>query len=491
MSFFQGDTGLWEVVIGLEVHAQIASDKKLFSFSNISGSALPNQDVSLFDAGIPGTLPVLNTFCILQAVKSGIALHGNINKYSEFDRKSYFYPDLPNGYQITQFFHPIVTGGYIDISLNEEGLDSFQKPKKRITIDHIHLEQDAGKIVHCATSSYIDFNRAGVPLMEIVTNPDMRSSKEVVDFLHNLRLRLMYAGTCHGNMESGHIRCDANVSVRRVDDENFGVRCEIKNLNSMRNVATAIEYEARRQISILESGGSIVQSTMAFDADTGVTSVIRAKCEALDYRYFKDPDLLPVVLSDEYVSSVVINEMPDEKLKRYVEEYGLSVYDANVLINSDMLIVSFFEDLIDLSIKPKVGVKWVTIEIFGLLKKKNIDFADFRISARYLADLIMYIDKATISENVGKAVLVKMFDTGKSAIQIIEEDSLMQISDKGLIRDIVSNVIKDHHEKVVQYKAGNGKLYSFFVGQIMKATSGNGNPKIINEILREKLEEIS
>lgn len=480
MSFIQGITGAWEVVIGLEIHAQVASDRKLFSFSNSDSESSSNANVTLFDAGIPGTLPVLNSFCILQAVKSGVALHGTVNKYSEFDRKSYFYPDLPNGYQITQFFHPIVTGGYVEIE-DDNG------SRKRVTIDHIHLEQDAGKIIHCGGHSYIDLNRAGVPLMEIVTNTDMRSSKEVVDFLHKLRLRLMYAGTCHGNMECGHLRCDANVSVRKVGDENLGTRCEIKNLNSMRNVAVAVDYEARRQIDLLESDKEIIQSTMMFDADTGITSVIRSKGDALNYRYFKDPDLLPVVLSDEYISNIVINEMPDEKMDRYVKEYKLSIYDADVLINSDLLVISYFERIISLSVLPKVAVKWVTIEIFGLLKKKCISFSNFTVSPENLVELIVSIDKGVVSENVGKSILAKMFVTGKSAMQIIEDDSLMQISDESKIFEMVCKVLSENHEKVRQYQNGNERLYGFFVGQVIKLSNGNGNPSVINKILGEKL----
>ncbi|QKX02321.1 Asp-tRNA(Asn)/Glu-tRNA(Gln) amidotransferase subunit GatB [Wolbachia endosymbiont of Dirofilaria (Dirofilaria) immitis] len=469
----------WEAVIGLEVHAQISSKAKLFSNSSTKFGAEHNTQVSLFDAAMPGTLPILNYYSIEQVIRTGLALSAEINKYSYFDRKNYFYPDLPQGYQITQFFEPIVKNGKIFIENNE----------KEIGVARIHLEQDAGRSIHGKSKTYVDLNRAGVALMEIVSEPDLRSSAEAAEFMKKLRQILRYIGSCDGDMESGSLRCDANVSVRPRGSDAFGTRCEIKNLNSIRCIIQAIDYEIQRQIEILESGGRVNQDTLLFDVALRETKVMRNKEDASDYRYFPEPDLLPVEISQDRIDSIKLSlpELPDQKKLRYIRELGINEYDADVII-SDKAIADYFEELIkkhDL----KLAITWLTVELFGRLNKASIDITNSPIKANALSKLLDFIVNGTISAKLGKRVFDIMFETGKSASLIIEEYDLRQVVDKRQISEIVSRIIDDNQDKVQEYKSGKIKLYGFFVGEVMKFTKGKANPDVVNLILSERLND--
>jgi aspartyl-tRNA(Asn)/glutamyl-tRNA(Gln) amidotransferase subunit B len=478
-----GRTGDWEVVIGLEVHAQVISQAKLFSGAGTSFGAEPNEHVSLVDAAMPGMLPVINKVAIEQAVRTGLGIKAQINRFSVFDRKNYFYPDLPQGYQITQFGDPIVGAGEIIIDM-EDG------ESRTVGITRIHLEQDAGKSIHDMdpSSTYVDLNRSGITLMEIVSDPDLRSADEAAAYLTKLRAILRYLGTCDGNMEQGSMRCDANVSVRKLGDE-LGTRCEIKNVNSIRFAAQAIEYEARRQIEVIEGGGTIAQQTRLFDANKGVTRSMRSKEEAHDYRYFPDPDLLPVNLSEEFVEEIrrTLPELPDDKKRRLVDKLGLSGYDADVLV-AERATAEYFEAAAE-GQDAKTVANWVTSDLFGYLNKEDLDIADSPVAAKQLGALVGLISDGTISGRIARDVFTEMCATSKDPAVVVEEKGLKQISDSGELEGIVDEAIAKGPAQVEQYKSGNEKIIGWFVGQVMQATKGEANPQMVNEILRKKLSE--
>jgi aspartyl-tRNA(Asn)/glutamyl-tRNA(Gln) amidotransferase subunit B len=478
-----GRTGDWEVVIGLEVHAQVISQAKLFSGAGTSFGAEPNEHVSLVDAAMPGMLPVINKVAIEQAVRTGLGIKAQINRFSVFDRKNYFYPDLPQGYQITQFGDPIVGAGEIIIDM-EDG------ESRTVGITRIHLEQDAGKSIHDMdpSSTYVDLNRSGITLMEIVSDPDLRSADEAAAYLTKLRAILRYLGTCDGNMEQGSMRCDANVSVRKLGDE-LGTRCEIKNVNSIRFAAQAIEYEARRQIEVIEGGGTIAQQTRLFDANKGVTRSMRSKEEAHDYRYFPDPDLLPVNLSEEFVEEIrrTLPELPDDKKRRLVDKLGLSGYDADVLV-AERATAEYFEAAAE-GQDAKTVANWVTSDLFGYLNKEDLDIADSPVAAKQLGALVGLISDGTISGRIARDVFTEMCATSKDPAVVVEEKGLKQVSDSGELEGIVDEAIAKGPAQVEQYKSGNEKIIGWFVGQVMQATKGQANPQMVNEILRKKLSE--
>jgi len=477
----QGRTGEWEVVIGLEVHAQVTSESKLFSGAGVGFGAEPNANVSFVDAAMPGMLPVINARCIEQAVRTGLGINATINLHSVFDRKNYFYADLPQGYQISQYLEPIVGKGSLTIDLPEGS--------RTIGITRLHLEQDAGKSLHehSPKFSFIDLNRAGVALMEIVSEPEMRSPEEAGAYLKKLRTILMYLGTCDGDMEKGNMRCDANVSVRRPGDEKLGTRCEIKNVNSVKFLMKAIEFEAARQVEILESGGKIDQETRLFDSETGETRTMRSKEDAHDYRYFPDPDLLPLVLTEEFVETIrkTLPELPDQKKARYIETLGLSAYDAAVL-TSEKEIADYYEAVAK-GHDAKIAANWVTAELFGRLNKAGLAITQSPVSAAALGEMIGLIEDNTISGKIAKTVFDKMMESGKPAKQIVDEEGLVQVTDMGAIEAAVDAVIAANQDKVSEYRAGKDKLYGFFVGQVMKATGGKANPGLLNESLKKKL----
>jgi len=479
--YIKGNNATWEYVIGLEVHAQVSSNSKLFSGASTSFGAEPNSQVSFIDAAMPGMLPVLNKFCVEQAVRTGLGINGQINKFSAFDRKNYFYPDLPSGYQISQFYHPIVSNGFIEIE-SADGL-------KKINIERIHLEQDAGKSIHDQSPHYtlIDLNRAGIALMEIVTAPDIRSPEEAASYLKKLRSILRCLKTCDGDMEKGSLRCDANVSVRRAG-EPYGTRCEIKNLNSIKNIVKAIEYEGVRQVEILESGGQVDQETRLFDADSGTTRLMRSKEDALDYRYFPDPDLLPLILEESYIQEIkqTMPELPDAKNGRYIEQFGLSKYDAGVLVAEEE-IAEYFEQVAQNS-DPKMASNWITGELFSYLNKANLTIEESKISANSLAELINLIKDGAVSGKMAKDIFEEMFESGKSAKKIVEEKGLVQISDESVLEKIIDAIIAQNQDSVLAYKSGKDKLFGFFVGQAMKKTEGKANPSLINNLLKKKLD---
>ena len=480
-NYISGKTGDWEIVIGLEIHAQVLSSSKLFSGASTEFGKDPNHNVSLVDAAMPGMLPVINQTCIKQAIKSGIALNAEINKYSVFDRKNYFYADLPQGYQISQYKYPIVGEGSLKIT-DTNGED------KVIGIERIHLEQDAGKSLHDQhpSKSFIDLNRTGVALMEIVSKPDLRSPEEAASYVKKIRTVLRYIETCDGNMEQGSLRADCNVSVRKPNG-NLGTRCEIKNLNSIKFISQAIQYEAERQVEILENGGVIDQETRLFDTSSGETRSMRSKEDAHDYRYFPDPDLLPLELSDSQISEIRSDmpELPDQLVERLISEYGITKYDANV-IAEEKEYVHYYEN----SAKNRDGklvVNWMTSELFGLLKKNNIQFNQNPISPNYLNELVELIENKTISGKIAKDVFEIMFATSKSPKMIVKEKGLEQVTDDGAIEVFVDQVINENKDKVKEYLSGKDKLFGFFVGQVMKVSQGKANPGLVNKILKSKL----
>ena len=490
----QGATGEWEVVIGLEVHAQISTQSKLFSGAATAFGAEPNTQVSLVDAAMPGMLPVPNRECIRQAVRTGLALGAQINRWSRFDRKNYFYADLPQGYQISQLYHPLVGEGAIEIIPDERN----PQETKRIGVERIHVEQDAGKLMHDQhpTMSYVDLNRSGVALMEIVSRPDMRSPAEAGAYLAKLRTILRYVGSCDGNMDQGSMRADVNVSVRR-PGEPFGTRTETKNVNSVRFVMATVEYEASRQVDVLESGGSIVQETRLFDPDTGTTRSMRSKEDAHDYRYFPDPDLLPLELDEAFIAECLASlpELPDAKRARYEGELGLSAYNAGVL-TADADTARWFEALLAASAAAqgksesdvaKAAANWLTSELFGALNKLGRTLADSPVSPAAGGELLALVGKGTISGSIAKQVLEKMLETGDMPAAIVEREGLVQTSDTGAIEAAVDAVLAANADKVAQFKAGKEALFGFFVGQTMKAMQGKGNPQVVNEVLRAKL----
>jgi len=481
-NLIEGATGDWEVVIGLEVHAQIISKAKLFSGASTAFGAAPNSQVSFVDSAMPGMLPVINAECIKQAVRTGLALGAKINLHSVFARKNYFYPDLPQGYQISQYEEPVVGEGEILIDLEDGGT-------KPVGIERLHMEQDAGKSLHDQhpSKSYIDLNRSGVALMEIVSKPDMRSAEEASAYVAKLRSILRYIGSCDGNMQEGSLRCDANVSVRKPGGE-LGTRCEIKNVNSLRFLRQAIEYEATRQIEIIEDGGTIEQETRLFDSGKGETRPMRSKEEAHDYRYFPDPDLLPLTLTPDFVEAqrASLPELPDEKRARSVESFGLSPYDAGVLV-AERETADFFEEVAK-GRDAKLVANWVISELFGRLNKAGKGIADSPVSAESLGGLIDLIADNTISGSIAKKVFDDMFETGREAADIVEEKGLKQVTDTGAIEGIIDKVLADNQNKVEEYRGGKDKLFGFFVGQVMRASQGKANPGMVNDLLRRKLD---
>jgi aspartyl-tRNA(Asn)/glutamyl-tRNA(Gln) amidotransferase subunit B len=481
-NYIEGKTGKWELVIGLEVHAQIKSNSKLFSGSGTTFGAEPNTQVSFVDAAMPGMLPVINPFCIEQGVRSGLAINGIINNRSVFDRKNYFYADLPQGYQISQFRHPIVSEGEIYIQM--------PYGEKRIGVERIHLEQDAGKSIHdqSPTESFIDLNRSGVGLMEIVSKPDLRSADEAGEYIKKLRQILRYIGACDGDMEKGSLRCDANVSVRKVGETKLGTRNEIKNLNSIRFINAAINYEARRQIELLESGGVVEQATRLFDTATGITKVMRTKEDAHDYRYFPDPDLYPLMIEQSQIEKIRASmpELPDIKVKHYTEKLGLTLYDAEVL-TAEKEVSDYFEEVLKGCGDAKLASNWLSAELFGRLNKAGLDVTTSPVSAKNLAELISLIKADTISGKIAKDVLDEMFATGKEPKQIIEEKGLKQVTDTSAIEKIIDEVLAANQPSVAEYKSGKDKLFGFFVGQVMKISKGQASPGVVNELLKKKL----
>ncbi len=475
-----GNTGEWEVIIGLEVHAQLTTESKLFSGAPTAFGAEPNANVSFVDAGMPGMLPVINEKAIEQAVRTGLAINAQINKKSVFDRKNYFYPDLPQGYQISQFLDPIVGKGEVLLDM-KDGV-------KKVGVTRIHIEQDAGKSLHEYNPkyTYIDLNRAGVALMEIVSEPDMRSADEAAAYLKKLRAIVRYIGACDGDMEKGNMRCDANVSVRKPGDP-LGTRCEIKNVNSIRFLHKAIEFEAMRQVEILESGGVIHQETRLFDSDKGETRTMRSKEDAMDYRYFPDPDLLPLEFDQAYIDAIraTLPELPDQKKQRYMEKFGLSAYDAGVIVAEQEYAV-YFEKLVTKA-EPKLAVSWMTGELFGRLNKLGVDIENSPISAEKFAGLLALMSDNTISGKIAKDVLDLMFETGKDAAAIVEEKGMKQVTDTGAIEKVIDEVMAANPDKVAQYRGGKDKLFAFFIGQVMKASGGKANPAAVNELLKKKL----
>ncbi len=475
-----GTTGDWEIIIGLEVHAQVISKAKLFSGASTDFGAEPNSQVSLVDAAMPGMLPVINEYCIEQAVRTGLGLKAKINTYSVFDRKNYFYPDLPQGYQISQFKYPIVGEGEVLVDL--PGGDVVT-----VRIERLHLEQDAGKSIHDLDPnlSFVDLNRSGVALMEIVSKPDMRSSVEAAAYVRKLRAILRYLGTCDGNMEQGSMRADVNVSVRR-PGEPLGTRCEIKNVNSIRFMSQAIEYEARRQIDILEDGGVIHQETRLFDSKSGTTQSMRSKEEAHDYRYFPDPDLLPLELAEDWIERIkaTLPELPDEKKARFIKDYGLSAYDASVLV-ADRERAEFFENVAR-GRDAKLASNWVTGEFFGALNKAGLNVQDSPVNADQLGQLIDLISDGTVSGRIAKQVFELMFESGDDPMHIVEKKGLRQVTDVAAIEAEVDKIISANPDKVEQVRE-KPKMLGWFVGQVMKATDGKANPQAVNEILKRKL----
>ncbi len=481
MSLIQGETGAWEVVIGLEVHAQAVSNSKLFSGASTTFGAEPNTHVSLVDAAFPGMLPVINKVCVEQAVKTGLGLDAQINLVSIFDRKNYFYADLPAGYQISQYLRPVVGKGQLTI-------DMADGTSRTIGITRLHLEQDAGKSLHDQhpTQTYIDLNRSGVALMEIVSEPDMRSAEEAGAYVKKLRSILRYLGTCDGNMEEGSLRCDCNVSVRKPGGK-LGTRCEIKNVNSIKFVIAAIEYEARRQIQVIEEGGTIKQETRLYDSHRGTTRPMRSKEEAHDYRYFPDPDLLPLELDPAWVENLKksLPELPDAKKARFVADYKLSPYDAGVLIE-EQASADYFEAVAK-GRDAKLACNWVMGDLFGALNKAGLDISNSPVSAKGLGELLDLMSDNTISGRIAKDVFAAMVETRKGASAIVEEKGLRQVTDTGAIEAAVDAVLAKEPEKIAEYRSGKDKLFGFFVGQVMKATGGKANPAQVNELLKKKL----
>ena len=477
----EGETGIWEMVIGLEIHAQISSKSKLFSGASASFGAEANSNVSLVDAAMPGMLPVINEFCVEQAVKTGLALNAKINNVSVFDRKNYFYADLPQGYQISQFTKPIVGEGEIIIDL-DDGLQTT------IGIERLHLEQDAGKSLHDQhpSKSYIDLNRTGVALMEIVSKPDIRSPQEAGAYVKKIRSILRYVGACDGNMEEGSLRADCNVSVRK-SGEDFGTRCEIKNLNSIRFIIQAIQSEAERQVDVLESGGKINQETRLFDTSTGETRSMRSKEDAHDYRYFPDPDLLPLEFSESWVQEIkkTLPELPDSLKIRLVNDFGITPYDASILVEEKDY-VEFYQKAAN-GKDGKLTANWMITELFGALKKENLSLSNSPVTPENLGQLITLISDGTISGKIAKDVFAEMMLSKKSPSDIVKEKGLEQVSDDTEILKFIDTVILDNDDKVKDYLGGKDKLFGFFVGQVMKLSQGKANPSIVNKLLKEKL----
>lgn len=477
----EGSTGAWEVVVGLEVHAQVISQSKLFSGASATYGGAPNAHVSFIDAGFPGMLPVINQECVAQAVRTGLGLKARINLFSRFDRKNYFYADLPQGYQISQFEHPIVGTGTVEIELQDGTI-------KHIGITRLHLEQDAGKSMHDQhpSKSVVDLNRAGVGLMEIVSEPDIRSPEEAGAYLRKIRQIVRYLGTCDGNMEEGSMRADVNVSVRK-PGEAFRTRCEIKNVNSVRFVMHAVEAEALRQIEVWESGGEVVQETRLYDPSKGETRSMRSKEDAHDYRYFPEPDLLPLVLEQAWVDELKANlpELPDEKRARFCAEYGIPFYDAGVLV-ADQATADFYETVAK-GRDGKLAANWISGDFFAAMNRTGKSIENPPVSAADLGALLDLITDKTINGRIAKDVFEEMVETGKAPGAIVEEKGLRQVTDTGAIDAAVTKVLAENQDKVAEYKSGKDKLFGFFVGQVMKAMQGKGNPALVNEAVKKQL----
>ncbi len=484
-TLIQGNTGEWEVVIGLEVHAQVSSQAKLFSGAATAFGADPNTQVALLDAGLPGTLPVLNTYCVDQAIKTGFGLNANVQKVSIFDRKNYFYPDLPLGYQISQFHYPIVLGGYLDILLKDG-------QQKRINITRLHMEIDAGKSTHDISDkeSFIDLNRAGIALMEIVSEPEIRSSEEAQAYVKKLRSILRYIGSCDGNMEQGSLRVDANVSLHKPNTP-FGTRAEIKNVNSVKFLGQAIDYEIARQLELLENGEEIIQETRLFDPTKGETRSMRSKEDAMDYRYFPDPDLQPLILKQERLDKLKAEmpELPDALEKRFTEQYALSRYDAGVLV-AEQQVAKAYEEIVSHSKgkgSPKLIANWLLSEVFGALNREGKTLNDLPFNKLYIAELVDLIIDDTISGKIAKDVFAHMWQTGKAPGTLVDELGLKQVSDSAALGTMIDEVIAANPQQLEQYRSGKDKLFGFFVGQVMQACKGKANPGLVNDILKEKL----
>ncbi|MCE2563804.1 Asp-tRNA(Asn)/Glu-tRNA(Gln) amidotransferase subunit GatB [Komagataeibacter sp. FNDCF1] len=477
----EGRTGTWEIVVGLEVHAQVISHSKLFSGASASYGGEPNTHVSLVDAGFPGMLPVLNRECVAQAIRTGLGLRARINLESRFDRKNYFYADLPTGYQISQFTHPIVGEGTVEIELADGTV-------RHIGITRLHMEQDAGKSMHDQdpTRSFIDLNRAGVALMEIVSEPDIRSPEEAGAYLRKLRQILRYLGTCDGNMEEGSMRADVNVSVRKAG-EPFRTRCEIKNVNSIRYVMHAIEVEATRQIEVWENGSEVDQETRLFDPSRNETRSLRSKEDAHDYRYFPDPDLLPLVVEQAWVDELerALPELPDDKRDRFVRQYGIPRYDASVLV-AEQAIADYYEEVAK-GRDARLAANWVTGDLFGALNRTGRTITDSPISAQALGGMLDLVSDKTINGKIAKEVFEDMLETGDSAADIVERKGLKQVTDTGAIDAAVADVLARNADKVEEYRGGKDRLFGFFVGQVMKAMAGKANPAMVNEALKKVL----
>lgn len=472
---------IYEVIIGLEVHAQVISNSKLFSSSSTKFGAEPNTQVSLVDAAFPGMLPVINEFCIKQAIKTGLGLRAKINKRSVFDRKNYFYADLPQGYQISQFNYPIVGEGSVIIDM--------PNGQKTVGIERLHLEQDAGKSIHDMDpqNTLIDLNRSGVALMEIVSKPDLRSPEEVSAYIKKLRSIMRYLGTCDGNMQEGSLRADVNVSVRLKGTEKLGTRCEIKNVNSIKFMQMAINYEANRQVDLIEDGKTINQETRLFDTKKNETRSMRNKEDAHDYRYFPDPDLLPLEVSDEFINKLIaeIPELPDDKKKRFIDKFKLSSYEATILV-SDLETSKYFEEVVENS-DIKLATNWITGDLFAVLNDKNLEISQSPVSAKNLSKLINLIKNGTISGKIAKTIFELMMDGDKDPSKIVEEKELKQESDPKELEAIINKVIQDNPDKVRDFKSGKTKLFGFFVGLVMKVSGGKANPQLVNDILKQKL----
>ncbi len=478
--FIEGKKKKWEVVLGLEVHAQIKARSKLFSNSSTEYGADPNSQVNLVDAGMPGALPVINKKCVEQAIITGLGLNAKVNLRSVFDRKNYFYPDLPQGYQISQFEFPIVGKGFLKIELEDY--------EKIIGITRLHLEQDAGKSLHDPdfNSSFIDLNRSGCALMEIVSEPDMRSPNEAAEYVKKLRSILRYVGSCDGNMEKGNLRADVNVSVREEGKE-LGTRCEIKNVNSIKFIQQAIEYEAKRQVEIIESGNKVIQQTRLFDPQKLETRAMRSKEESHDYRYFPDPDLPPLIISQELIDQLKIRlpELPDVKKKRFIKDFEISNYDAEILV-SEKELADFFEELVN-NRDAKLVISWLTGEFFSYLNRNNLTLSSAKVPPKKLGDLIDLIADGTLSNRLAKELFEEYLISDKSAVEIVNEKGMTQLSDEDEINLMIEKVLSDNPKMLEQYMSGKEKLFGFFIGQIMKISNGKANPQMVNKLLVNKL----
>jgi aspartyl-tRNA(Asn)/glutamyl-tRNA(Gln) amidotransferase subunit B len=472
----------YEAVIGLEVHAQMLTETKIFCGCSTKFGAEPNTQTCQICIGMPGVLPVLNKKALEFAIRTGLATNCTIASYSRFARKNYFYPDLPKGYQISQYEHPICEHGYIDILVDGSA--------KKVGITRIHMEEDAGKNIHEGGGNYsfVDLNRTGVPLMEIVSEPDIRSPREAVEYMKKLRAIVRYLGVCDGNMEQGSLRCDANVSVRPEGRKEFGTRAEIKNINSFKFVEKAIEYEIKRQISVIEKGGKIIQETRLWDSNRGVTESMRSKEEAHDYRYFPDPDLVPLVVHQSMVDDIrsSLPELPDEKRKRFVSDFSLPEYDAD-LLTTEIAVAEWFEKAVRAGGQPKAVSNWIMGELLRLLNEENVAIENCLLKPEQLAEMLLLVEKGTISGKIAKTVFTEMFKTGKDPETVVSEKGLLQISDESAIEKTVDEIISMHGSEVERFKAGEEKLMGFFVGQIMKATRGKANPQLVNDLLKKKL----